>query len=113
MALRQLDKAEWRPFFDHLSKTLDGSQAEIEVTSLALVTHVQALWLPFLGITYDAKDDLVEVALEGLDHMIRQPRTIQIEDGNGLLASVEIVDGDGVRQAVKLREPLLLAPPRA
>jgi Family of unknown function (DUF5335) len=59
-------------------------------------------WLPLFGIVYDPKDDLVEVALEGLDHLIRKPRDISIEEGNGLLASVKIIDADGIRQNVKL-----------
>jgi Family of unknown function (DUF5335) len=62
------------------------------------------------GITYDPNDDLVEVALEGLDHMIRKPREIYLEDWiRGL--TTKIVDADGTRQVVKLREPLMLASP--
>jgi hypothetical protein len=109
MTTRKLDKTQWRPFFDGLSKVLlEGKQAEIEVTSLALGSQVQAQWLPLLGITYDPNDDLVEVALEGLDHMIRKPREIYVENGGSALASVEIVDADGVKQIVKLRDQLAL-----
>jgi hypothetical protein len=69
MATRKLDKKEWRSFFDHLSTTLEGKQAEIEVLSLQLGDQVEADWLPLLGIAYDPNDDIVEVALEGLDHL--------------------------------------------
>ena len=89
VTVRKLEKPDWRPYFDHLSKVLVGCQVEIDVTSLALVDQVQAKWLPLFGIVYDPKDDLVEVALEGLDHLIRKPRDISIEEGNGLLAGVE------------------------
>jgi Family of unknown function (DUF5335) len=41
-----------------------ASRAEIEVASLALGDQVEAEWLPLLGIAYDPKDDLVQVALE-------------------------------------------------
>ena len=109
MTTRKLDKTQWAPFFDGLSKVLlEGKQAEIEVASLALGSQVQAAWLPLLGITYDQNDDLVEVALEGLDHMIRKPREIYVENGAGALASLEIVDADGVKQIVKLRDQLML-----
>jgi Family of unknown function (DUF5335) len=60
--------------FDRLSKTLQGKQAEIEVASLSLGDQVEAEWLLLHGITYDPNDDLVEVVLERLDHMIRKPR---------------------------------------
>ncbi len=113
MTVRKLEKPDWRPYFDHLSKVLVGCQAEIDVTSLTLVDQVQAKWLPLFGIVYDPKDDLVEVALEGLDHLIRKPRDISIEEGNGLLARVEIIDADGIRQNVKLKEPLMLPPPQS
>jgi hypothetical protein len=36
MTVRTLEKSDWRPFFDHLSKMLDGCQAEIEATSRLL-----------------------------------------------------------------------------
>jgi hypothetical protein len=101
---RKLDKAQWRAFFDQFSKTLEGKQAEIEVASLALGNQVQAEWLALNGLTYDPKDDLVEVVLEGLDHMIRRPREIYVESGAAGLESLEIVDADGVKQVVKLRE---------
>ena len=105
MTVRKLEKPDWRLFFDHLSKVLEGCQAEIEAASLALGDQVEARWLPLLGLVYDPKDDIVEVALDGLDHLIRSPRDIYVEEGNGLLASVEMIDADGTRQIVKLKEP--------
>jgi len=84
MTVQKLEKADWSPFFNHLSKTLAGSQAEIDVGSLALGGQVQANWVALIGLVYDPKDDLVEVALEGLDHLIHNPRDIYIEQGNGL-----------------------------
>jgi hypothetical protein len=104
MTARKLDRTQWRGFFDEFSKALEGKQAEVEVASLALGNQLEAEWLPLYGITYDAKDDLVEVALEGLDHMIRRPREIYVENGVGALASLEIVDADGVKQVVRLRQ---------
>ena len=91
---------------------LEGKQAEIEVASLSLGDQVEAEWLPLHGITYDPNDDLVEVALERLDHMIRKPHEIYLEDCTRGLTTIEIVDADGTKQVVKLREPLMLASPR-
>lgn len=85
MTVQKLEKADWSPFFNHLSKTLAGSQVEIDVGSLALGGQVQANWVALIGLVYDPKDDLVEVALEGLDHLIHNPRDIYIEQGNGLV----------------------------
>jgi len=109
---KKLEKSLWRPYFDSVSKALTGKRAEIEVASLKLGDQVEAEWLPLLGIAYDQKDDLIEVALEGLDHLIRKPREVWIE-GEGLdLSAIEVVGADGVRQIVTLRDPLMLPAPQ-
>ena len=108
MTIRRLEKAEWRSFLDNLSKLLEAKEAEVEVASLALGVQVQAEWLPLIGITYDPKDDVVEVALEGLDHLIRRPREIYIDNDAGALASMEIVDAGGVKQIVRFKDELQL-----
>jgi Family of unknown function (DUF5335) len=112
MATRKLDKKEWKIFFDSISKMLEGRPAEIEVASLRIGAQVQAEWLPLHGIAYDHKDDLMEVTLDDLDHIIRKPREIYVEVGTLGLESIEIVDVDGVKQIVKLRNELMLPPPR-
>jgi hypothetical protein len=43
------------------------------------------------AITIDPNGDLLEIALDGLDHLIHRPREIYVEDGPGLTAVV-IVD---------------------
>ncbi len=111
MTTRKLDKTQWRTFFDRLSTTLEGKQAEIEIASLRLGDQVEADWLPLLGIAYDPNDDIVEVALEGLDHLIPKPRELYAEEGPGGLTALEIIDADEVKQIVKLRDPLMLPSP--
>lgn len=108
MTTRKLEKVEWRSFLDNLSKLLEAKEAEVEVASLRLGVQVQAEWLPLIGITYDPKDDVVEVALEGLDHLIRSPREIYIENDAGALASMEIVDAGDVKHIVRFKDELLL-----
>ena len=112
MASRALAKAEWKSYCDRISKSVAGKRAHVEVAGLTLGDQVAAKWLPLFGITYDPKDDLLEIAMEGLDHLIRTPQSISIDDGLDGLRSMEIVDPDGRRQIVKLMEPLLLPPAR-
>jgi len=108
MTARSLAKAEWQGYCDLMSKGLLGNQAEIEVGSLVFGDQVAAKWLQLLGITYDPKDDLVDIALEGFDHLIHQPREIFVEDGPEGLRTMEIVGADQSRQIVKLRQPLMI-----
>jgi len=106
-------QAEWRPFFDRMSKALLGKWAEIEVASLDLGDQIIVEWIPLLGITYDTKDDLLDVALDRSNHLIRHPRDIVVEETPTGLASVAVVDAEGARQIVRLKEPLMLPGARA
>jgi hypothetical protein len=111
MTARKLEKAEWERFFDTVSKVLEGKQAEIEVVSLQLGDQIEAEWLPFHGVVYDPKDDILEVELEGVDHLIHHPQEIFVEDGDIGLASMAVVDAEGTREIVKLRDPIALPRP--
>src|SRR5580700_9196810 len=111
MTVQKLEKAQWRSFFDRMASALEGKQAEIEVASLNLGDQIEAEWQELIGISYDPKDDVIEVALEGIDHLIHKPRDIYIDDGAQTLTSLEIIDAEGTEQIIKLRDPLLLPPP--
>ena len=103
-------KAEWRSFFDRMSKTLLGKKAEIEVATLDLGDQIVAEWVPMIGITYDSADDLLDIALDRANHLIRRPQEIVVEEGDTGLESVAVVDADGARQIVNLKNPLSLPP---
>ena len=62
--LRNLPKEQWRGFFDRMSKPLLGKWAEIEVAALDLGDQIVAEWVPLIGITYDSKDDLLDVVFD-------------------------------------------------
>src|SRR5262245_4244975 len=111
MTTGTLDNKQWRNFFARDPNTPDDQEDEVESASLRLGDQVEAEWLPLLGIAYDPNDDIVEVALEGLDHLIPKPRDIYVEDAPGGLVALEIIDADDVKQIVKLRDPLMLPAP--
>src|SRR5258708_38327597 len=94
-----------------MSRILVGKRAEIEVASLSLGDQIEAEWLPLIGIVYDPKNDLVEIALEDVDHMIRHPQELVAVFGLAGLDSLAITDADGTRQGVKFSDLLLLPKP--
>jgi hypothetical protein len=111
MALQRLIKAQWRPYCAHISRALaKGQRAELEVVSLDLGDRYETRWLPLFGIAYDPKSDVIEVALEGVDHLIEHPREMLVETTPRGIVAVEIVGADEARQIVKLREPLAVPP---
>ena len=116
MTLRKLEKSEWKSRFDILSKTLAGNRADLEVASLEIGDQMEAEWMPFAGIVYEPREDIIEVILEGagrgnIDHIIHRPREVYIDSGETAFRSLAIIDGDGVMQIVRLRDPLMLPPP--
>jgi hypothetical protein len=104
-------RSEWEPLLDRLSKALIGKRAEVEVAALQLGDQVAAEWLPLLGITYDRKDDLIEIALDGFDHLIQKPREVDLIQEGGQWSALRIVDAEGKQHIVRLKEPLMLPPP--
>ena len=109
MSLVKLDKSQWHGFFDGVSKVLPGKRAHIEVASLDLGHRVEAAWLPLLGFVYEPKTDVLEIALEDVDHRIRKPREIVVDEAPLGLTFLEVVDAEGRKHIVRLREPLMLA----
>ena len=103
---RALPKSKWKAYFDHLSKHLIGERAEVEVAGLKSGDHIEARWVPLIGITYESEADVLEIALEHLDHLIHRPRDIVVTDSPEGLESMEVVDSEGRKQVVKLMKPL-------
>jgi len=109
--LRTVPKSEWRQFFDRMSKALLGKWAEIEVASPDIGDQIVVERVPMLGVTYDSRDDLLDVALDRTDHLVYHPQEIVVEESAEGLASIALTAADGTRQVVRLREPLKLPAP--
>ena len=103
-------RAEWKPLFDRLSKSLLGKRAEIEVASLDLGDQIAVEWIPLIGISYDPKEDRIDVILDRASHAISHPTQIRIDESSAGLSSIAVVDQDGESQVIRLKDPLGLAP---
>jgi hypothetical protein len=106
--MRSVPRPEWREFFDRMSRGLLGKWAEIEIASLALGDQIVAEWVPLLGISYDSKDDAIDIALDRVSHLISHPHDVVVDETPRGLASAAILDGQGACQVVRLKEPLQL-----
>lgn len=111
MTTRKIEKKEWKTFFDGVSKVggLDSKCAEIEVLGLNLGDHIATEWVPMFGVVYDPKSDVLEVGLEGLDHLIHRPKTIYVDESTTGLLSISVTDEDDIQHIIRMRDPLLLA----
>jgi hypothetical protein len=106
--VRSVPKTEWRIFFDQLSKALIGKRAEVEVASLDLGDQVMAEWIPMVGITYEPNDDVVDVALDSINHVIRRPQQIGVDETPAGVASIAVTSGDGTKHIIRLKDPVML-----
>ena len=102
----------WYAFCNGVTVELAGKRAEIEIASLDLGAQVLARWPPLLGLVYDRKNDYLQIAIDGLDHMVLKPRELNAEYGPRGLQCVGLVDSEGAWQILLLRDPLSLPPPQ-
>ncbi|MBF9231952.1 DUF5335 domain-containing protein [Microvirga alba] len=111
MSIHKLHQGEWRAFCDRVSKGLAGKLAEVQIASPAIGSQIEAKWLPLLGLVYDPKEESIEIALDGLDHIIQKPQEFYVDESVAGLANFEIIGVDGTKHIVTLRDPLMLPPP--
>jgi uncharacterized protein DUF5335 len=106
--VRAIPKPVWQSFFDTMADALTGKRVEIEAASLDIGDQVVAEWVPLIGISYDRHDDLVDVALGGLDHLIRHPSEIYVQEGPRGVETITVASADGVKQILRLKDSLML-----
>lgn len=105
MNTRKLKQTEWQSYFDVNAGKLQKMQALIEVASLSIGDQIESDWAKLHGITYEPKDNLFSIAVENLNHVIRNPKEVYVAHGDGGLEAIEIADSDDVKHIVRLREP--------
>jgi hypothetical protein len=64
--------------------------------------------LPLLGIVFDARGDVLEIALDGIGHSILSPREVLLEETERGLVAIDIVAADDAVETLRFREPLKL-----
>jgi hypothetical protein len=112
MSIRRLERSEWQDFCNRASHDLLGKAVAIEVSSLELGAQPETQRLPLLGMSYDPQDDVFELIVGDVDHLIRGPREVYVDE-TPLVDSVtlQFLDADGVKQIVTFRDPLMLPAP--
>lgn len=105
----KVDKSEWPGFFAALSRVAEAQRVQIEVTSLERGDQAEVEWFPLLGISYDPEDDVVEIALEDVDHLIDSPRELYFAEEAGRFTGLAILEANGTKHIVMLRQPFMLA----
>lgn len=106
---KQLPREDWQSYFEKFTERHVSDQAKetvtIEVFSPDIGDQVEARDVPLLGITYDAKDDLLDVFVgDTLDHLIFTPREIHVvEEDDGFVSSLQVTRDEDVREVLQMR----------
>lgn len=105
---KQLPKEQWHEYFDNFTKRfledLNPEAADIEIISPDLGDQYEAEFVRVIGVAYDHKDNVLEVALENVDHLIYHPKEIWVvEEDNGFVSTIEVVRDDDTREIIRLR----------
>ncbi len=104
---RELDKAEWGPFLDGVSRVLSSAGGDANKGSMYVV-RPEVRSVPMIGVTYDPKDDEVDLAFLSIDHLVRKPMRILVEETLDGLTTLEIVDAEGTSHVLKPGVPIPL-----
>ncbi len=107
MSDNSIQKDDWGAYFESLSGILSGKRMLVEIASPLIGDQIEANWAPLIGITYDHKDDLIDISLEHINHMIRSPKSVQIHHEKNNMAAIEIRDDGHERHILKFKEPFL------
>jgi hypothetical protein len=107
----ELPRAEWRPFFETLTKDYQGADVTVEVLSREYGDQVEIERLPFAYLEYDHKDDAFSVAVGGRDghpvevrHVVEHPRAIFADPTlPNIPWTFDVVADDGTQSIITVR----------
>jgi hypothetical protein len=100
-----IPRERWAEYFDSCSRRFVRDDrpevAMIAVTSGLAGTTVRGARV--IRITYDRHDDVLEVALDGVDHLVYHPTEIRVtEDADGFVRELRVKHKGGPREVIIL-----------
>ena len=95
-------------YFDAFSKHFvmreSTNAIDVEVLSSRLGDQYEAEGAQLAGISYDPHKETVEIEIKGGDHRVYKPTEVWVvEETDGFLKAVELVQSDGTREVLKIR----------
>jgi hypothetical protein len=108
MSNKKLQESEYEGYFNSLSKGMKDEAAEIEVMAVSIMDRELTDWIPFFGISYDPSEKTISIISEFIDHHIKNPTEITVQEGDKGVESIEINGGDGYTHRIKFKNPIAL-----
>jgi hypothetical protein len=92
MGVTVLSKADWPAYFSRLGKAVEGRTIKIEVLGEALGDQILVRSASLIGATYEPKEDALEISVKGMTHVVDRPQKVSVQDDNGKILAIEVVD---------------------
>jgi hypothetical protein len=109
-ATKKIPLEQAAAYFDAFTKRFlrdpTPESADIEVLNPDLGDQFEAEMARVVGVTYDRKENALEIELEPepTDHRVYHPKEIWvIEEPDGFVSSIEIIRPDDTREIVSIR----------
>ena len=108
MAVKSLLKAECENYLATISKALNETDVEVEIEIMApsVSDQLETNWIKLNGLSYDLREDVLSVFCEGIDHLIRKPQEILVQEDEKGVQRIEIIGSSGYTHLIKFREPV-------
>lgn len=95
-------------YFDAFTKRFLRDESpeavDVEVIGTELGDQFAVHGVRLIGITYDPRDDSLELELEPGDHRVYQPQEVWVtEEPDGFVSALEVVRRDGTRDMVSVK----------
>jgi hypothetical protein len=107
---REIPRDEWQRYFEDFSRDQPDYLANVEILSAEIGAETEADATHLAAITYDRKDDIVVIGLDGaaddvpeeVEHVIDKPQKITVEDEAEGEIAFEIEDAEGTKTVLRL-----------
>lgn len=111
MSTRQIPANDWQTYFNRVGKALGTRAVQIEVDALDLGSQTEAKWIGLTNLSYDPHGQTIDIGTDTLDHRIKQPQEIWVQETADGLQAVEVVRPDGAKEIIRLDQALMLPAP--
>ncbi len=106
MSNKKLQESEYESYFNALSRKMEGMPSELKVMAVSIMARDMTEWIPFYGISYDPAEKTVSLISEYIDHRIKNPASVYVEETDSGVKSIEINGGDGFTHRITFKEPI-------
>jgi len=105
---RRLSTDDMKEYFDRFNKHFLNNEstdvADIEVIGPNIGDQVSATGAHLVGITYDPRNQSLEIALDGGDMRTYKPKQVwAVEEDDGFIRALEIARDDDATEIVRVR----------